>query len=465
VKQLAATVTIWSVSLITLHGSAAEEIYLGSGVKAGEIRDTSAIIHVRLTAAPDQDDSGRIPGCEGTARLQYGLDESGENAATTQWAAATADQDYSIQFQLKDLISGRRYYYRVHYRRSSETTKRSQPFSFKTAPAPEERGSVKFQVTTGQDYRGENTYRHMAAQKPDFLVSTGDNVYYDGPPKARDVQGAYDAYQMMYGLPLMKKYFEHVGGYFEKDDHDYRFNDADRWQQWKAGDGGRRRGKKGAKPEKWLTHEEGMMVFKQVFPMSDPTYRTFRWGKGLQLWLVEGRDYRSPNAMPDGPDKTLWGKRQLAWLKRTLLESDADWRVLISPTPIIGPDRVTKNDNHANPKGFWTEGQAFLDWMKENKLNNLTLICGDRHWQYESLDQRNGRKIYEYSCGPTCDEHTANVPPITEAHRGVTQPYSGSRGGFLTVTYQTDRTLTFEFFDQNGTSQYRRVFQSAPEAD
>ena len=144
-------------------------------------------------------------------------------------------------------------------------------------------------------------------------------------------------------------------------------------------------------PEKWLTHEEGIMVFKQVFPMSDPTYRTFRWGKGVQIWLVEGRDFRSPNAMPDGPDKTLWGKEQLAWLKRTLLESDADWRVLISPTPIIGPDRVTKNDNHADPKGFWTEGQAFLDWIKDNQLDNLMLICGDRHWQYESVDQRNGR--------------------------------------------------------------------------
>ena len=45
---------------------------------------------------------------------------------------------------------------------------------------------VRFQITTGQDYRGEETYRHMAAQEPDFLVSTGDNVYYDGPPNARE---------------------------------------------------------------------------------------------------------------------------------------------------------------------------------------------------------------------------------------------------------------------------------------
>ena len=71
--------------------------------------------------------------------------------------------------------------------------------------------------------------------------------------------------------------------------------------------------------EKWLTHDEGIRVFKLVFPMSPLTCRTFRWGQGLQIWLVEGRDYRSPNAMPDGPNKSIWGKEQLAWLKRTLL--------------------------------------------------------------------------------------------------------------------------------------------------
>jgi alkaline phosphatase D len=447
----------------TVHSG--KKIYLGSGAKVGEMSDTSAIVHVRLTAAAGQNADGRIAGCEGSTRVHYGILESGNSDSVTEWAEATANKDYSTQFHLKSLTPGNRHFYTVEYRNDDgDATERSKRFSFVTAPAANLRARVKFQVTTGQDYCGERTYQHMAAQQPDFLVSTGDNVYYDGigptmtSPLARDVQGAYDAYQMMYGLPLMKKYFEHIGGYFEKDDHDYRFNDADRWQQWKAGDGGRLDGSKKATPEQWLTHEEGIMVFKQVFPMSDPTYRTFRWGQGVQLWLVEGRDFRSENAMPDGPDKTMWGHEQLAWLKQTLLESDADWRVLISPTPIIGPDRITKTDNHANPNGFWTEGQAFLDWVQEHQLDNLMIICGDRHWQYESVDRRNDREIREFSCGPTCDLHTAPVPPITETHQGVTQPYSAARGGFLTVTYDPDRSLTFEFFDQTGNALYRRSF-------
>ena len=437
----------------------ADELYLGSGAKAGEITDSQAIIHVRLTAAPEQDEQGLIPGHQGQARVCYGLTEPLEDAATTSWQWARADEDYSIQFRLENLQSGQRYYYRVEYRADDQADAgRSEPFSFRTAPAADERAGVRFQVTTGQDVRGEQTYVAMAAQHPDFLVSTGDNVYYDGSANARDVPGAYAAYQKMYGLPKMKEYFRHVAGYFEKDDHDYRFNDADRWQTVKGGDGGKRSKKKPAKPQKWLSHEEGIMVFKQVFPMSDPTYRTFRWGRGVQIWLLEGRDFRSPNNMPDGPEKTLWGKKQLEWLKSTLLASDADWRIVISPTPIIGPDRVTKTDNHANPKGFWTEGQAFLDWIKDNHMDNVILACGDRHWQYHVTDRRNDRQIHEFSCGPTCDEHTQKVPPIEGPFLGIERPYSASKGGFLTVNYAATGAIVFEFFDEVGQSLYERKF-------
>ena len=310
--------------------AAAEDLHLGSGVKAGEITDGGEIVHVRLTAVPEQDEQGLIPGSQGQARLCLGLNAALEDAETTAWQLASADEDYSIQFQLENLQPDRRYHYRVEYRSDDQAAaSRSEPYSFRTAPVADVRAAVRFQVTTGQDVRGEQTYVAMAAQQPDFLVSTGDNVYYDGSANARDVPSAYAAYQKMYGLPKMKEYFRHVAGYFEKDDHDYRFNDADRWQTVKGGDGGKRSKKKSAKSQKWLTHDEGIMVFKQVFPMSDPTYRTFRWGQGVQIWLLEGRDFRSPNNMPDGPEKTLWGKEQFQWLQRTILASDADWRIVI----------------------------------------------------------------------------------------------------------------------------------------
>ena len=139
----------------------------------------------------------------------------------------------------------------------------------------------------------------------------------------------------------------------------------------------------------------------------------------------------------------------------TLLASDADYRIIIAPNPLIGPDRLMKGDNHANLNGFWHEGQEFLDWLKDQRLNNVILMCGDRHWQYHSIDRRNGRTIHEFSCGPTCDEHTQAVPPGIE---DVERPYAASRGGFMSVTYKPDRTLAFDFYSTTGQALYQKVF-------
>ena len=262
----------------------------------------------------------------------------------------------------------------------------------------------------------------------------------------------------------LKEYYRDVGGYFMKDDHDYRFNDGDpymkgKWVKAKRADPGARYTETKGEQKldvAWLTHEEGIRTFKQVFPMGEKTYRTVRWGRGVQIWMLENRDYRSPNQMEDGPNKSIWGAEQKAWLKQTLLASDADHRIIISPNPIIGPDRLMKGDNHANLNGFWQEGQAFLDWLKDNRVSNVILMCGDRHWQYHSIDKRNGRNIPEFSCGPTSDEHTQPVPPMFE---GVERPYSASRGGFLTVSYRTDRTLRCQFFAMDGTALFQREFR------
>jgi alkaline phosphatase/alkaline phosphatase D len=96
------------------------------------------------------------------------------------------------------------------------------------------------------------------------------------------------------------------------------------------------------------------------------TYRTHRMGRDLQLWFVEGCDYRSPNDMADGPEKSIWGTAQKEWLQRTLKESDATFKILISPTPEVGPDDAHKKDNQVNANGFRQEGEAFFSWLKEN---------------------------------------------------------------------------------------------------
>jgi len=173
----------------------------------------------------------------------------------------------------------------------------------------------------------------------------------------------------------------------------------------------------------------------------DPvTYRTHRVSRDLQIWLVEGRDYRSPNEMPDGPQKTLWGKQQMVWLQKTLLASDATFKILISPTPLVGPDSGRKRDNHVNIVGFQHEANDFFVWLTQHgfqAVKNFYLVCGDRHWQYHAVHPSG---IEEFSCGAICDANAFGAvapgqPGSTDPDGKIKHKYTqrGQSGGFLKI--------------------------------
>ena len=219
------------------------------------------------------------------------------------------------------------------------------------------------------------------------------------------------------------------------------------------------------------SHKNGLAIFKEQVPILDPlrknavTYRTYRLGKLVQIWLTEGRDHRGANDSPDGPDKTLWGKEQTAWLKRTLSESDAAFKFLISPTPLIGPDAAAKNDNHTGHKGFQYEGDTFIMWLYRNGFydKNFYILCGDQPWQYHSVHPTG---FEEFSCGSLVEANAqlgfaAGNHFSTDPNRLINQRFANKEptGGFLMVdvTPADDGTTTASiiFYDEMGTELYR----------
>ena len=220
-----------------------------------------------------------------------------------------------------------------------------------------------------------------------------------------------------------------------KDDHDTWRNDC--WPTMKTLEMGE------------FTFRQGQQIFREQVPMGKSTYRTARWGKDLQVWMVEGRDFRSSIEDPDGPDKTIWGAEQKKWFKDTVQASDATFRVLISPTPVVGPDRKQKKDNHSNA-GYSHEGNEIRQFLAQQKM---IVICGDRHWQYHSVDPTTGVK--EYSVGPGSDPHAGGWKQedyIQGFHR-----FLRVAGGFLSVT--VDRpfgapSMKLRFHDTDGNVKF-----------
>jgi alkaline phosphatase D len=391
---------------------------------------------------------GAVPGKSSKVRVKY-RHEGEADWAFTNWAAVDPNADYTRQIKLTNLVPDQRYEIvaqtdekpmRIRNRRrrpeSTEQPYRGVAGNFRTAPFEETIKNVTFMVSTGQAYididlpdEGYKIYPSMLAKDPDFFVHTGDILYYDDYAKTKEL--AYWHWQRMYSLPTNVEFHKNVSSYFIKDDHDTWMNDC--WPGQES-------------PYMGLfTQEEGIEIFKQQVPMGEKTYRTFRWGKDLQIWLVEGRDYRSPNTMPDGPDKTIWGDEQIEWFKRTVRESDASFRVLISPTPIVGPDRKNKRDNHSNAV-FENEGTMLREFLSSQK--NMVVVCGDRHWQYISKDPKTGLK--EYSSGPASDSHAGgwkqeDLRPMHE--------YLNVTGGFMSVTATRengDPVLITRHYDVDG---------------
>lgn len=450
--------------LILTHPASAQK--LGMGFRVGEVKQNSAIVWTRITKGTDrnpngyrepkkrtkrqrqyvpskikvEDREGEMAGALGQVRVVYrpaGAD--GEQA--TPWVSVKPEQDFVHQFQLVGLKPNTSYQLRAEVRGAMSTTVADRATgSFRTPADKSEWQDVTFTVVTGQSYwdldhkQGYHIYPAMGKLKPHFIVPTGDTVYLDSEaPRARTIELARYHWHRMYSLPRHIAFHKHVPGYWEVDDHDAWCNDC--WPTYTA---------------RWmnpLTFKQGFKIYREQVPMGDKTFRTVRWGKGLQVWMVEGRLYRSPNTMPDGPGKTIWGKEQLEWLKKSILASDADFKVLISPTPIVGPDRARgKNDNHSN-KAFAYEGNHFRDWTQQNKLKNFFVCCGDRHWQYHSVDPKTN--LHEFSCGPASDKHAGGSPgkdpTIHRFHR--------AKGGFLSVSVKRQQgrpVIAFEHRDVHG---------------
>src|SRR4051794_9494288 len=108
--------------VVSLSRVQAADLYVGSGAKAGEVTDRTAIVLVRLTSTPGQNEKGLIPGREGQARLNYSPNEELKDAAATNWETAKPDADWSIQFRLGNLSPATRYFYRVEMRTDANAT-------------------------------------------------------------------------------------------------------------------------------------------------------------------------------------------------------------------------------------------------------------------------------------------------------------------------------------------------------
>ena len=109
---------------------------------------------------------------------------------------------------------------------------------------------------SGEDQRlGYPAFLALERLDPAFVISNGDNVYYDHPSEsqATTADELRAKWHRQLAMPRMRRVMERTPVYFLKDDHDYRYDDADTTRT-------------GRLP----THALGVEIFREQVPVADP---------------------------------------------------------------------------------------------------------------------------------------------------------------------------------------------------
>ncbi len=463
----------------------------GQGIMVGEVTTKTALVQIRLTQGDTLIDRD-LPGYQGS--VLFSLFEGEQQVGETVSVNTTSEHDFIARVSFTDLKPGTSYRCQTALGGNQKMLLDGPTATFKTLYGAETSAAVRFIVVTGMNYAkfhgddridleqhklennselskpysgpdknlGYPALETILKKQPMFFVGTGDNVYYDTPdnPRAESVTELRQKWHEQFIQPRYKDLFAKVPTYWEVDDHDFRIDDGDNSGDYDP------------TPEVARDMMLEQLPYAAQGDANAKTYRTHRVSKELQLWFVEGRIYRSDNAMEDGPEKTIWGKEQKEWLKTTLAESDAAFKILISPTPLVGPDDLRKTDNHTNVGGFQHERDEFFAWLKESGLakQNFYIVCGDRHWQYHSVHPSG---IEEFSSGALIDENSRpgrkpGDPKSTDPNAEVKQPYSQetASGGFLQIDVEPAKadqsaTLAFRWNDEHGELLHEEIKSSS----
>jgi alkaline phosphatase D len=398
--------------------------------------------------------------------------------------AVDASTDFTGQVRLDGLRPGAHHAYRVWATAAGERSRASRG-SFRTAPASHKPAAVR--LAFGGDVAGQNVCRDAAEGfpimrtisdwRPDVFVGLGDMVYADN---ACDPVGRYGNAQVAgdFGPATdLESFRAH-----------WRYNRTDAGLQALLA----RTGYVGV----WDDHEvvndfgpsepllpTGRQAFLEYTPIAAAPrlYRSIRWGRHLELFVLDTRSYREPNAAPDGAEhpKTMLGAAQLAWLKAAVATSDATWKVVVSSVPMSIPTgfpAANGRDGWANfdqDTGFERELLDILASMHGAGVRNTVWITTDVHFaeafRYTPFD---GFDVHELISGPL----SAGIFPIAtfddtlaperltlyapESPGAVTSWEEAKRWlNFGTLEARRDGSLTMSIVTANGDVPFARTLQ------
>jgi len=369
-RVLAAAVL--GAALLAVCPAAAGADAPGLLLTVGEASDRGAVIWIRGTSASP-------------VSITYARAGGGEERQAQARLSLAADRTGKVA--LSGLEPGTRYRYKATQGGASAEGE------FVTAPAPDSETPVRFAWSGDLGSRGYcrgvtdgyPIFRAMARVPVDFFLFVGDTIYgdhvCDGPETvpgsgfvAKTLAQYHAKHRYNRADAALQAYFRQTAVFAIWDDHEV-VNDFS-----------------GSVEPRMPT---GRQAFLDYFPIVPPReepgrlYRRFRWGRLLEVFILDTRQYRSANSDPDGPGKTMLGRAQRRWLVEGVSGSTALWKVVVTSVSLSVPTgrKVRDSWSNANVWGFPEEGgtgfaverDAILRDLRIGGVKNLVFLATDVH--------------------------------------------------------------------------------------
>ena len=373
------------------------------GVASGSPRPDGVVLWTRL--APDPLQGGGMGEAPVEVRWEVAHDEGFARIAAEGRATAVAALAHSVHAEVRGLAPGRPYWYRFTAEgvRSPVGRTRTAPAETDAAPQP-----LRFAFASCQQYEQGYyaAYLDMAAQPFDFVVHLGDYIYESswGSRHVRRHQGGIptqlgefrDRYALYKTDPHLQAAHAAFPWLVTWDDHEVA-NDYTDDVSPRTIDPAQFLAIRAAAYQAWYEH---MPVPASMRPTGAAAtiYGRHRFGRMLDVFLLDGRQYRSHHACLAGrsaspladcadrlaPERSFLGKKQEAWLANELAAPPARWTVIAQPTLLAEADRK-RGPEH----GYWMDGwdgyaasrARLLDSLAANKARggDALVISGDVH--------------------------------------------------------------------------------------
>jgi alkaline phosphatase D len=290
----------------------------------------------------------------------------------------------------------------------------------------------------GDPYGGDYAiFRAIAGLHPDLMLWLGDDVYY----REGDLTGeagmrrrwAHDR-----ALPELQPLLGATQHYAMWDDHDFGANDSDRT---------------------FRDRQTSLRVFQDYW--LNPTYGTpelpgvytrFEWSD-VEFFLLDDRSFRSPDDLPPGPEKRMFGRAQLQWLEEALVASKATFKIVAGGNQFFNPFTYFEGLS-----SFPAEQRELLDWLRRAKVSGVVFLSGDRHFTELLVHREPGLyPLYEYTSSPLTSGPAATDKETENPTRVPGTLIYGKRNfGTLEVGGKPkERVLTFRAFGVDGTELWK----------